>query len=194
LTGHVVILAKTWVCGPPESQNTEAFFHLTNNSTYPLLLLLSLLLLANLIVRTTHGVREVLMIDLPGGRRAGYSLNSSALREANPPAISTVPFCNKVAECAHLAPVMLPVEAKIPGTGAYSSALAKNVVNCWLSFPPATSTIPLGNNVAVSSNLASDMLPVAANVAALGSYSSAVSPPLFPPAMSTFPLGSNVAE
>jgi len=32
---------------------------------YPLLLLLSLLLLPNLIVRTTHGVREVLMIDIP---------------------------------------------------------------------------------------------------------------------------------
>jgi hypothetical protein len=47
------------------AQKTEAFFHLTNNFAYPLLLLLSLLLLPNLIVRTTHGVREVLMIDLP---------------------------------------------------------------------------------------------------------------------------------
>ena len=46
-------------------QKSEAFFHLTNNFAYPLLLLLSLLLLPNLIVRTTHGVREVLMIDLP---------------------------------------------------------------------------------------------------------------------------------
>jgi hypothetical protein len=47
------------------AQKTEAFFHLTNNFAYPLLLLLSLLLLPNLIVRTTHGVREVLMIDIP---------------------------------------------------------------------------------------------------------------------------------
>jgi cellulose synthase/poly-beta-1,6-N-acetylglucosamine synthase-like glycosyltransferase len=47
------------------AQKTEAFFHLTNNFAYPLLLMLSLLLLPNLIVRTTHGVREVLMIDLP---------------------------------------------------------------------------------------------------------------------------------
>ena len=46
-------------------QKSEAFFHLTNNFAYPLLLLLSLLLLPNLILRTTHGVREVLMIDLP---------------------------------------------------------------------------------------------------------------------------------
>ena len=47
------------------AQKTEAFFHLTNNFAYPLLLMLSLLLLPNLVVRTTHGVREVLMIDLP---------------------------------------------------------------------------------------------------------------------------------
>jgi cellulose synthase/poly-beta-1,6-N-acetylglucosamine synthase-like glycosyltransferase len=49
----------------PLRVKAEAFFHLTNNFAYPLLLLLSLLLLPNLIVRTTHGWREVLMIDLP---------------------------------------------------------------------------------------------------------------------------------
>jgi len=43
----------------------ESFFHLTNNFAYPLLLLLSLLLLPNLLVRTNHGVREVLLLDLP---------------------------------------------------------------------------------------------------------------------------------
>jgi len=37
------------------AQKIEAFFHLTNNFAYPLLLLLSLLLLPNLIVRTTTG-------------------------------------------------------------------------------------------------------------------------------------------
>jgi cellulose synthase/poly-beta-1,6-N-acetylglucosamine synthase-like glycosyltransferase len=47
------------------AQKSEAFFHLTNNFAYPLLLLLSLLLLPNLVLRTTHGVREVLMIDIP---------------------------------------------------------------------------------------------------------------------------------
>ena len=47
------------------AQKAEAFFHLSNNFAYPLLLLLSLLLLPNLLFRTTHGVREVLMIDLP---------------------------------------------------------------------------------------------------------------------------------
>jgi cellulose synthase/poly-beta-1,6-N-acetylglucosamine synthase-like glycosyltransferase len=47
------------------AQKSEAFFHLTNNLAYPLLTLLSLLLLPNLAYRTTHGWREVLMIDLP---------------------------------------------------------------------------------------------------------------------------------
>src|SRR5207249_5984837 len=43
----------------------EAFFHLTNNFAYPLLLLLSIILLPNLLVRPRHGWREVLLIDLP---------------------------------------------------------------------------------------------------------------------------------
>ncbi len=47
------------------SVKSEAFFHLTNNFAYPLLLLLSILLLPNLLVRTRHGWREVLIIDLP---------------------------------------------------------------------------------------------------------------------------------
>ena len=49
----------------PFKVKLEAFFHLTNNFAYPLLLLLSLLLLPNLLVRTRHGMREVLLIDLP---------------------------------------------------------------------------------------------------------------------------------
>jgi cellulose synthase/poly-beta-1,6-N-acetylglucosamine synthase-like glycosyltransferase len=49
----------------PWTVKTEAFFHLTNNVAYPLLLMLSILLLPNLLLRTRHGWREVLMIDLP---------------------------------------------------------------------------------------------------------------------------------
>ncbi len=49
----------------PWTVKMEAFFHLTNNFAYPLLFLLSLLLLPNLLVRTGHGWREVLLIDLP---------------------------------------------------------------------------------------------------------------------------------
>ncbi|MES1206600.1 MAG: glycosyltransferase family 2 protein, partial [Pseudomonadota bacterium] len=47
------------------AQKSEAVFHLTNNLAYPLLLLLSILLLPNLALRAHHGWREVLMIDLP---------------------------------------------------------------------------------------------------------------------------------
>jgi cellulose synthase/poly-beta-1,6-N-acetylglucosamine synthase-like glycosyltransferase len=49
----------------PWRVKTEAFFHLTNNFAYPLLLLLSLLVLPNLMARAKHGWREVLLIDLP---------------------------------------------------------------------------------------------------------------------------------
>lgn len=43
----------------------EAFFHLTNNLAYVLMIFMALLLLPNLLVRTEHGWQEVLMIDLP---------------------------------------------------------------------------------------------------------------------------------
>ena len=55
----------------------------------------------------------------------------------------------------------------------------------------------MDNNVAVWSSLAASILPVAVNVPALGSYSSALARalplPSSPPTMSTFPLGNNVA-
>src|SRR5262252_1983888 len=59
LLGTIFRSNATW------QQKSEAFFHLTNNLAYPLLLLLSLLLLPNLALRTRHGWREVLIIDLP---------------------------------------------------------------------------------------------------------------------------------
>jgi cellulose synthase/poly-beta-1,6-N-acetylglucosamine synthase-like glycosyltransferase len=49
----------------PFHQKSEAFFHLINNVAYPLLGLLSLLLLPCLMLRTTHGWREVVLVDLP---------------------------------------------------------------------------------------------------------------------------------
>ncbi len=49
----------------PFKVKMEAFFHLTNNLAYVLMILLALLLMPNLLVRTQHGWREVLMIDLP---------------------------------------------------------------------------------------------------------------------------------
>ena len=43
----------------------EAFFHLTANFAYLLMIALALLLLPNLLLRTQHGWREVLLIDIP---------------------------------------------------------------------------------------------------------------------------------
>ena len=65
----------------------EAFFHLCNNFAYPLLLLLSLLLLPNLLVRTSHGWHEVLLIDLPlffGTTMSVISFYIVAQREVSP--------------------------------------------------------------------------------------------------------------
>jgi len=49
----------------PRKVKLEAFFHLTNNLAYVLMIFLALLLLPNLLVRTRHGWQEVLLIDLP---------------------------------------------------------------------------------------------------------------------------------
>ncbi len=59
------LLPTIWRAKVPFRVKMEAFFHLTNNFAYPLLLLLSMLLLPNLLLRTRHGWREVLIIDLP---------------------------------------------------------------------------------------------------------------------------------
>ncbi len=59
------LLARILRSNATFAQKSEAFFHLTNNLSYPLLVVLSLLLLPNLAFRTQHGIREVLTIDLP---------------------------------------------------------------------------------------------------------------------------------
>jgi len=71
----------------PLRVKTEAFFHLTNNFAYPLLLLLSIFLLPNLLVRTHHGIREVLLLDLPlflGTTMSVISFYIVAQREVTP--------------------------------------------------------------------------------------------------------------
>ncbi len=59
------LLPAIWRSKVSFSVKLEAFFHLTNNFAYPLLLMLSILLLPNLLVRARHGWREVFLIDLP---------------------------------------------------------------------------------------------------------------------------------
>jgi len=49
----------------PFKVKMEAVFHRTNNFAYLLMIFLALLLMPNLLVRSQHGWREVLLIDLP---------------------------------------------------------------------------------------------------------------------------------
>jgi cellulose synthase/poly-beta-1,6-N-acetylglucosamine synthase-like glycosyltransferase len=49
----------------PLSIKLEAFFHLTNNLAYPLLLLHAIFILPNLLLRIHRGWQEVLLLDLP---------------------------------------------------------------------------------------------------------------------------------
>jgi cellulose synthase/poly-beta-1,6-N-acetylglucosamine synthase-like glycosyltransferase len=59
------ILPQVFKSNFPFKVKLEALFHLTNNIAYPLMVMLSLLLLPTLALRTQHGWREVLLIDLP---------------------------------------------------------------------------------------------------------------------------------
>src|SRR5438045_5777354 len=43
----------------------EAFFHLTANLTYPLMILLTVLMPVSMVIRFKHGWYEVLLLDLP---------------------------------------------------------------------------------------------------------------------------------
>ncbi len=49
----------------PREVKVEAFFHLTANFTYPLMILLTVLMPVSMVIRFKHGWYEVLMLDLP---------------------------------------------------------------------------------------------------------------------------------
>ena len=49
----------------PRAVKVEAFFHLTANFTYPLMILLTVLMPVSMVIRFKHGWYEVLMLDLP---------------------------------------------------------------------------------------------------------------------------------
>src|SRR5438128_6142640 len=66
-----------------------------------------------------------------------------------PAATSTMPLVSNVALCKSRAVLRLPVKVQVPLSGSYSSALAIGGEGKVISSPPATSTMPLGNNVAV---------------------------------------------
>ena len=49
----------------PRAVKVEAFFHLTANFTYPLMILLTVLMPVSMVIRFKHGWYEVLLLDLP---------------------------------------------------------------------------------------------------------------------------------
>jgi len=59
------ILPKVFRANVPGAVKAEAFFHLTANVSYPLMVLLSMILLPAMIVRFYQGWFQVLLIDLP---------------------------------------------------------------------------------------------------------------------------------
>ena len=59
------ILPKVFRANVPAAVKAEAFFHLTANVSYPLMVLLSIILLPAMIVRSYQGWFQVLLIDLP---------------------------------------------------------------------------------------------------------------------------------
>lgn len=69
------------------AQKYEAFYHLTANISYPLMVLLSLLLFPALLIRFEHGWMELALIDLPLFMAATFSVSSFYVvsqREAYP--------------------------------------------------------------------------------------------------------------
>jgi len=85
------------------------------------------------------------------------------------------------------------VAIQVPLAGSYNSALARMPILG--PNPPATSTIPLGNKVAVCCSRPVFRLPVVAQVPLAESYNSALAEALKgpPPAIRTIPSGSKVA-
>ena len=59
------ILPRVMRADVPASVKAEAFFHLTANISYPLMVFMSIILLPAMIVRFYQGWFQVLVIDLP---------------------------------------------------------------------------------------------------------------------------------
>jgi hypothetical protein len=117
-----------------------------------------------------------------------------------PPATSTLLLGSNVAVWPVLASAMAPVGVNPPLAGSYSSASESWWALPFPVSPPAMSTCPSGNKVAVDTvvvtppALSCIMLPVALKAPLVGSYSSALEERLrHAPTKSTFPFCNNVA-
>ena len=79
----------------PLAVKAEAFFHLTANISYPLMIVLSTLLLPAMIVRFYQGWFQMLLIDLPLFLASSCSISGFYLVAQNelPPRRGNAPSC-----------------------------------------------------------------------------------------------------
>ena len=81
------LMRRIWAAPIPLHKKLEAWFHLTANLSYPLMIVLSVLLLPALIVRFYQGWFQMLYIDLPLFLASTFSISSFYLtsqRELDP--------------------------------------------------------------------------------------------------------------
>src|SRR5437868_130460 len=70
------ILPKVFRSGVPRKTKIEAWYHLTANISYPLMIVLSTLLLPAMIIRSFGGLFQMLLIDLPLFLASTFSISS----------------------------------------------------------------------------------------------------------------------
>ena len=70
------LMRRIWAAPIPLRQKVEAWFHLTANISYPLMIVLAVLLLPAMIVRFYQGWFQMLYIDLPLFVAATFSISS----------------------------------------------------------------------------------------------------------------------
>ena len=70
------LLPKIWKSRVPLSVKIEATFHLTNNLSYPLMIILCLLLLPAMYIRFSGGWSHIILIDVPLFMASFFSISS----------------------------------------------------------------------------------------------------------------------
>jgi cellulose synthase/poly-beta-1,6-N-acetylglucosamine synthase-like glycosyltransferase len=70
------IVPKVWASDAPREVKVEAWYHLTANLSYPLMIVLSVLLLPAMIIRFYQGWFQMLYIDLPLFIASTFSISS----------------------------------------------------------------------------------------------------------------------
>jgi cellulose synthase/poly-beta-1,6-N-acetylglucosamine synthase-like glycosyltransferase len=86
------ILPEVWRSPLPWKIKSEAFFHLTNNFSYPLMVLLALLMVPAIVIRERIGWQRLIVLDVPlffGATFSFVAFYVSSQRENGRPAAAT---------------------------------------------------------------------------------------------------------